>query len=220
MLVTFEGGEGSGKSTQAKLLYDHFVAEGLDAIFVREPGSTPVAEGIRSFLLTGRSDGISPNTEALLFMAARSDLWLNVIIPALNAGKIVVSDRSQDSTVVYQGICKGVDRTLIDNIFRSFAGDVIPRRTYLFDIDPLVGIARSLSRAGNKETIFEDMGLEYHRKVRFGFLDLAQKNPGRFVVLDGELSVTELYDRIVADIGALIAQRLPQGLQELTTASS
>jgi dTMP kinase len=203
VFITFEGGEGSGKSTQAKLLYEHFVAEGLDVIFVHEPGSTPVAEAIRPVLLTGGPDGINPITETLLFLAARSDLWHRTIIPALNDGKIVISDRSQDSTVVYQGICKGVDRALIDNIFRSFAGDVIPNRTYFFDVDPSVGIARSLSRAGNDETRFEKMNLGFHEKVRASFLELAVADSGRFVVLDGTLPVSELHDRIVADVGLI-----------------
>ncbi|MDR2458699.1 MAG: dTMP kinase [Holosporales bacterium] len=202
-LITFEGGEGSGKSTQARLLYDRLVAAGLDAVFVHEPGSTPVAEAIRPVLLKGGPGGINPTTEALLFLAARSDLWFRTIIPALNAGKIVISDRSQDSTVVYQGICNEVNLTVIDLIYRLFAGDITPNRTYLLDIDPSVGIARSLSRIGNDETRFEEKGRSYHEKVRSAFLELARKNPERFLVLDGTLPISELHDMIVSDVKSL-----------------
>jgi dTMP kinase len=206
MLITFEGGEGCGKSLQAKLLHDYFVANAKSVVLTREPGGTVVSEEIRRVLLTGDVDKINPITEMLLYLSARSDLWLRTIIPALNAGKIVVSDRSQDSSVVYQGICKGIDRTLIDRIFRSFAGDVIPSRTYLLDIDPSVGIARSLSRIGNDEIRFEKMDLSYHMKVRAAFLELAQEDSARFLVLDGTLPVSELHDIIVADTDSLLAE--------------
>ncbi|MDR1332941.1 MAG: dTMP kinase [Holosporales bacterium] len=201
MLVTFEGGEGCGKSVQARLLHDHLVGRGKKVLLVREPGSTALAESIRRVLLVGDTgEDISPVTEALLFMTARSDLWLKKIKPALDAGSIVICDRFQDSTVVYQGECGGVDQKVIDTVYRSFAGRSVPDRTYFIDIDPAAGIDRSLSKLGNNETRFERMDLEFHKRVRGGFLKLARANPERFFVIDGTVAVSEIHNIITEDM--------------------
>ncbi|MDR1365434.1 MAG: dTMP kinase [Holosporales bacterium] len=208
MFITFEGGEGCGKSVQSKLLYDYLIARGKNVTLTREPGGSAVSEEIRHILLKGDIDKLAPITETLLYMAARSELWIKTIRPTLNAGGIVISDRSQDSTVVYQGICKGVDRCLIESIFRSFSGNAMPDRTYVIDIAPSIGIARSMSRDGNDETRFEKMGLKFHEAIRNAFLSLAQEDPKRFVVLDGALPATDIHDAIVTDLIRICHRKL------------
>ncbi len=198
MFITFEGGEGTGKSTQAKLLHDFFVEDGFDVVLTREPGGTPLAEEIRKVLLTGEPGKMDAMTEALMYLAARADHWARKIKPALDAGKIVICDRFHDSSLVYQGICKGVDIGLLNVIYNGITNGRVPDRTYLIDLAPEVGIARSLAR-GNSETRFEKMQLAFHEKVRNAFLELAHQYPDRYLILDGTLSVREIQKKIEED---------------------
>lgn len=199
MFITFEGGEGAGKSIQASLLKDFFISSGIDAILTREPGGTLFAEEIRKTLLTGEPEKIPPLTEALMYLAARADHWERRIKPALNAGKVVISDRFHDSSVVYQGFCKGVDINVLNTVYSSITNDNMPDRTYLIDIEPEIGLARSLAR-NNSETRFEKMDISFHRKVREAFLDLSRKYADRYLVLDGSLPISEVQKLIRADL--------------------
>lgn len=199
MFITFEGGEGTGKSIQANLLKDFFIENSADVILTREPGGTVLSEEMRKILLTGESDKIMPLTEALLYLALRADHWERKIGPALRKGTIVISDRFHDSSIVYQGICKGVDISLLNTIYSKITNNQVPDRTYLIDLDPEIGIARSLARQ-NTETRFEKMDISFHIKVRQAFLDLAYKSPDRFCIIDGSLSISEIQALIRRDL--------------------
>ena len=198
MFITFEGGEGTGKSTQAELLKDFLVKNGKDVILTREPGGTPLAEEIRQILLTGKPGKMDAMTEALMYLAARADHWVRKIKPALDAGKVVICDRFHDSSLVYQGVCKGVDVGLLNAICNGITHERVPDRTYLMDLAPETGIARSLSRR-NLETRFEKMNVAFHKKVRQAFLDLAHQYPARYFIIDGILSVREIQEKIKED---------------------
>ena len=181
--ITFEGIDGSGKSTQARLLYDHFTATGRDAILTREPGGAPGAEDIRRLLVEGDPDRWSPETEILLFTAARRDHLERTIQPALTAGKTVISDRFADSTRVYQGAARGDLRTLVDRLHDAVI-KIEPDLTFIIDMDPDAALARGLARNSGEDR-FEDMGAAFQHKLRAGFLALAKANPTRCHLIDG-----------------------------------
>jgi dTMP kinase len=203
MFVTFEGGEGSGKSTQSKLLARCLVLEGFEVVFTREPGGTVGAESIRDLVLNGPEDRWGAITEALLFLAARADLWKRVIKPALDSGKIVISDRFQDSSVVYQGMCKGVSVSLLDNIYRYVTENVFPDRTYLLSVAPEIGVRRSISRKNNSEVRFENIDIGFHNLVFQNFLEIAKNNP-RFLVIDGNRNIQTINNEIYKDFRDII----------------
>ena len=198
--ITFEGGEGTGKSVQANLLKDFLIESGKDVVLTREPGGTELAEEIRKALLIGDPEKMDPLTESLMYLSARSDHWNQKIKPSLSAGKFVISDRFHDSSLVYQGVCKGVDIDFLNLIFEKITSDRKPDRTYLIDLDPRIGIARSFSRESNNETRFEKMDMSFHEKVRQAFLDLANQDTSRFLVIDGTLSIEEIQGIIKQDI--------------------
>lgn len=200
LFISFEGGEGTGKSIQAKMLSDFLISKGKNVIITREPGGTDLAEEIRKIVLIGDPEKLNPLTESLLYLAARSDHWLKKIKPSLDSGNIVISDRFHDSSVVYQGICKGVSHSILNQVFREITQGRSPNRTYLLDLDPKIGISRSLSREGNNETRFEKMDLKFHEKVREGFLNLAKSDKKRFRVIDASLSIDEIHSIIKNDI--------------------
>jgi len=177
--LSFEGIDGSGKSTQARRLADTLRAMGHDVILTREPGGSPGAEEIRHLVLEGEPDRWSAMTELLLFTAARRDHLEKTILPALKAGHIVISDRFADSTRMYQGLRGGLSAET-DRLHDTVIG-VEPDVTLLIDIDPQVGLSRAQSRGGEQR--FEDMGLSLQRQMRDGFLALAQAP--RFRVIDG-----------------------------------
>ena len=205
MFITFEGGEGSGKSVQSKLLYDFLIEEGYDILLTREPGGTPLAEDVRRIVLTGEPEKMSALTETLLYLAARADHWNSVIKPALDANKIVICDRFHDSTLVYQGMCKGVAEDFLNAALREISGGRKPDRTYLLDIAPQIGITRAFSRKNN-ETRFENMDMAFHEQVRAGFLKLAAAEPNRFLTLDGSQPVETVQEKIKQDITAVLAK--------------
>ncbi len=200
LFITFEGGEGVGKTTQVKLLESELKSMGRDVILTREPGGTELADKIRKILVEGEASKMEPITEALLYLAARSDHYLRKIKPALEEGKVVICDRFHDSSVVYQGYARGVDINLMNNILNSFAENFMIHRTYLIDLDPKVGVKRSLDRKNNKETRFESMDLAFHERVRSSFLKLAELNSDRFLVLDGNKAAETLQQEILSDL--------------------
>jgi dTMP kinase len=183
MFITFEGIDGSGKSTQARLLAETLRGAGHEVVLTREPGGSPGAEEIRRLVLEGDPDRWSPETEILLFTAARRDHLERTIEPALAAGKIVISDRFADSTRMYQGLSRGDLRPAVDRLHQMMIGRE-PDLTFLIDIDPEVGLSRAKGRNGHEER-FEDMGLEMQRRMRAGFLALAAEFRLRFHVIDG-----------------------------------
>ncbi len=189
MFVTFEGIDGSGKSTQARLLAEALRGAGREVVLTREPGGSQGAEEIRRLVLEGATDRWSPMTELLLFTAARRDHLERLIEPALARGAVVICDRFTDSTRMYQGMERegGANlRGLVDQLHKM----VIPREpdlTMLIDIDPELGLSRAKARAGTEER-FEDMGVAMQARMRAGFLALAQEFAPRFRVIDGARS--------------------------------
>jgi dTMP kinase len=180
--ISFEGIDGSGKSTQARMLADTLRHEGHTVTLTREPGGSAGAEEIRRLVLEGDPDRWSAETEILLFTAARRDHLEKTILPALARGDLVITDRFADSTRIFQGITRGDLRSTVDTLHSLMIGRE-PDLTLLFDIDPAVGLARATARAG-AEMRFEDMGLQFQTRARDGFLALAAENP-RFHIIDG-----------------------------------
>jgi dTMP kinase len=206
MFITFEGGEGSGKSTQSQLLVQTLKEKGYDVVFTREPGGTPGAESIRELVLTGKEDRWAPVTEALLYLAARADHWYRVVKPSLDAGKIVISDRFQDSSVVYQGLCKGVSVDFLNNIYQYITSGIFPDRTYLLSINPEIGVKRSTSRENNEETRFENMYIDFHKSVFQNFLKISREN-SRFLIVDGSRDVNVIAKEIYEDFCLFLTKR-------------
>jgi len=183
LFVSFEGIDGSGKSTQARLLADRLRAEGHEVVLTREPGGSPGAEEIRKLLLTGSGERWSPETELLLFTAARRDHLERVIVPALNRGAVVITDRFADSTRVYQGMGRADLRGLVDELHTLMIARE-PDLTLVIDMDPHEGLARAAAR-GSVEGRFESFGHGLQVRLRAGFLALAEEFPDRIVVIDG-----------------------------------
>jgi len=203
--ITFEGGEGSGKTTQIQMLADHFKSHihGCDPLLTREPGGTESAESIRQLLVTGRADRWRAATEAMLMSASRHEHVVHVLRPALGAGRIVICDRYNDSTRVYQGVVGGVPNEDIEALNRLACGDLVPDLTILLDMDVEEGLRRAGTRA-TTESRFESKGTDFHRRVRQAFLDLAEQQSDRFVVIDAARVVHD----IAADIVAAVMPRL------------
>ncbi len=224
-LISFEGGEGSGKSTQIRLLAEYLQASNIKYIITREPGGTPLAEKIRPLLVCANADDVPytiagnvvagaavmdgniaedwhPLAETSLFMAARIQHWYYKIKPALEEGKWVLCDRFIDSTVVYQGVGKqlGVDYVL--RLHNMLLPKVMPDTSILLDIDPILGLNRAKKR-GDNETRFEKLDNNFHQDIRTGFLQLARNNPKRFAVIDANQSK----ESVAADILEVIKKR-------------
>ena len=192
--ISFEGIDGCGKSTQAKILSEELIACGHKILLTREPGGSDGAEEIRNLLLTGNTDRWSAETEILLFTAARRDHLERTILPALENGLAVLCDRFSDSTRVYQGVTRGDLRNLVDQLDSA----MIPRQpdiTVLIDLDPNISLARAIERSNN-EARFEDFGVEMQIKLRKGFLTLAHEFPNRFMVIDGNRTEAEVAENI------------------------
>lgn len=183
IFLSFEGIDGSGKSTQARLLAEALQARGHEVVLTREPGGSPGAEEIRRLVLEGDPDRWSTETELLLFTAARRDHLEKTIRPALARGAVVICDRFADSSRIYQGLTRGDLRETVDRLHALMIG-AEPDRTFLIDIAAEAGLARAVARPG-KELRFEGMGLGLQEKARAGFLALARQNPARFRVIDG-----------------------------------
>lgn len=194
--ITFEGGEGTGKSTQAHLLADALRNQEVNVTITREPGGTEGAELVRALLVSGAVSRWSPLSEVLLLNAARLDHLTKVILPALEAGKWVICDRFTDSTIAYQGYGHGVDLAFIQNLHQQLFTTNIPDLTLVFDLDPTIGIQRSLQRH-TSETRFENMQLEFHNRMRQGYLEVAQQNPNRCVLINAADTVDNIHKIIM-----------------------
>lgn len=197
--ITFEGGEGTGKSTQVRLLAEHLANHGADVVRTREPGGSPSAEEIRSLLVTGAADRWSPLAETLLFYAARVEHWRQVIEPALARGAHVISDRFADSTLAYQCYAGGLDKRLVQDLHQLAMGKAQPDLTIVLDIDVDEGLKRAASRRDD-ETRFERKGREFHERLRNGFLEIARAAPERCIVIDGSRSVQEVSSAVRAAV--------------------
>lgn len=194
--ITFEGGEGAGKSTQVRRLTARLRERGLDVVATREPGGSPGAEAIRDLVLKGEADRWSPTTETLLMYGARRDHIERTILPALERGAWVVCDRFADSTRAYQGGAGGVDPAFISALETYLLADVRPDLTLVFDLPVEVGLARAeafAASAGHAETRFESKGLAFHERLRAAFLTIAAAEPGRCAVIDaaGDIETVE-----------------------------
>jgi dTMP kinase len=198
--LSFEGIDGSGKSTQARMLAESLRARGRAVTLTREPGGSPGAEEIRRLVLEGDPDRWSAETEILLFTAARRDHLEKTIRPALAAGSVVITDRFADSTRMYQGISRGDLRGVVDRLHELMIG-VEPDLTLLIDIDPAAGLQRATARAGN-ELRFEDMGLQMQAAMRAGFLALAGEEPARIRVIDGGRDPQAVHAEVLAVVSA------------------
>lgn len=203
LFLSFEGIDGSGKSTQARRLAEALRAMGRDVVLTREPGGSPGAEEIRRLVLEGDKDRWSAETEILLFTAARRDHLERVIAPALARGAVVICDRFADSTRMYQGLGRSDLRGLVDQLHALMIGRE-PDLTLLIDIDPGVGLGRALSRGG-AEARFESFGEGMQARMRTGFLALAQEFASRFAVIDGARDL----DAVAEDVARVVQAHLP-----------
>ncbi|MFT3986826.1 dTMP kinase [Aestuariivirga sp.] len=201
MFITFEGGEGAGKSTQVKRAAERLRAMGRDVVETREPGGTAEAEAVRALLVSGDTARWTPEAEALLNYAARDSHLKAVIRPVLKRGAVVICDRFMDSTRAYQGYAGGCNMGLIDALEQGIVGATRPDVTLIFDLDPEVGLARAKARADAKaEDRYERKGLAFHRLLRDGFLDIAGKEPARCHVIDASQDV----DGVAAQVWRVI----------------
>jgi dTMP kinase len=196
MFITFEGGEGTGKSTQVKLLAEQLRAEGKKVVTTREPGGTPEAEALRALLVSGDISRWSAEAEALLNYAARDSHLANVIRPALADGKTVICDRFMDSTRAYQGFAGGASTFLIDELERSIVGTARPALTLVFDLDPRLGLGRAKLRGDPVEDRYERKGLAFHQRLRDGFLAIAKSEPNRCKLIDASQSIEDVAHQV------------------------
>jgi dTMP kinase len=205
--ITFEGGEGAGKSTQLKQLESRLAVSRIPVVLTREPGGSPGAEVIRQLVLKGAVDRWSSVTETLLMYAARRDHIERTIRPALDRGQWVISDRFADSTRAYQGAAGGTSAELIAALETHVLADTRPDLTLIFDIDPEVGLHRAHVRAGD-EMRFESKGLAFHQRLRASFLEIAEAEPERCAVIDAFGSARE----VAARVWSVVEERLaPNG---------
>lgn len=209
MLITFEGIDGAGKSTQVMKLKRYLQERGREVLALREPGGTPVAEEIRELLLESRND-ITPVGELLLFAASRAELVQQVIRPALENGNDVILDRFYDSTTAYQGYGRGLDLDMLAEINRIASCSLVPDVTFYLDLTPEDALMRkfsekSLPLAFESEELdrMENSGLDFYRRVREGYHKIGGENPNRIVIIDALLSPSEIHRKIISSIDAL-----------------
>lgn len=200
LFISFEGIDGSGKSTQARLLADRLSADGQAVVLTREPGGSPGAEEIRRIVLEGETDRWSAETELLLFTAARRDHLERTIRPALARGEVVITDRFADSSRIYQGLGRAALGDMVNSLHTLMIGQE-PDLTILVDMDPDTGLERALGRQGTEER-FEDFGVEMQKRMRQGFLALAEKYKDRFVVINGNRAIDDVHVDILAAVKA------------------
>jgi len=201
LFITFEGGEGSGKSLQTRTLYRQFNRLAIPAVLIHEPGSTVLGEKLTRLLKWARSTSISPMTELMLFNASRAQLLDEVVRPSLKAGKIVICDRYTDSTIAYQGYGRRIDIETIRKVNSLATGTLKPDLTVLLDISPEAGFAR---KTGQEPDRFEKEDRAFHRWVRAGYLKLAAEEPRRWLVIDAALPKENIKQMIWQKVSSLI----------------
>jgi dTMP kinase len=187
--ISFEGIDGSGKSTQAKLLIERLNSNSIETCFVREPGGTKISEEIRNILLDDRDEEMSSRTEALLMCASRAQLTKNIITPELQAGKWVIADRYSDSTLAYQGGGRGIDLDLLVRLNNFATFGIEPDVTFYIDVDPNIGLQRRKNISADR---IESAGLEFQNEIRNKYLEIIDNFSNRCVLLDGKLSIKEI----------------------------
>ncbi|MBR5990286.1 MAG: dTMP kinase [Bacilli bacterium] len=194
MFITFEGGEGAGKSTAIKRIVEKLTSEGYEIVLTREPGGTPIAEEIRNVILDKKNTAMDPRTEALLYAASRRQHLVEKVIPALKEGKLVLCDRFIDSSLAYQGGAReiGIDNVYNMNLFATEG--MLPDLTILFDIKPEEGLARIAANSQREVNRLDVEKLAFHNKVRDSFHELAKKFPERFVIIDASKSPDEVFE--------------------------
>ena len=200
--ITLEGGEGSGKSTQSRLLCSALAERGVAVVQTREPGGSPEAEAIRTLLVEGATDRWDPMSEALLLFAARRDHLRRTIEPALAAGSWVVCDRFGDSTVAYQGYAHGLGPETVAALGEIAIGRVRPDLTFILDLPVDIGLARAKTREAGREDRFERMGHSFHERLRDGFREIARQEPERCKVIDATRSIEAIHAAIVGAVEA------------------
>lgn len=203
MFITFEGIEGSGKTTQIRAAADWQKNRGIECLCTREPGSTVIGSKIRGILLDPENRELDHMAELLLYMADRAQHINTVIRPALRQGKTVLCDRYFDATFAYQGYARGLDRNLLKNLHHLLFDNLQPDLTLLLDLPAEIGLQRAWKQIHNGERItaesrFEEEKLAFHEKVRAGYLDMAQKEPNRFRIIDASLSPEQVREQIIA----------------------
>lgn len=208
LFVTFEGVEGSGKSTQVRALEAHLRERGVPTVFSREPGGTPLGEQLRGILLEPSQDGMLPLTELFLYLASRAEHVSRVVRPALEQGAVVVSDRYTDASVAYQGGGRGLGWEVVEPLNRLATDGVKPDITFLLDLDPEEGLAR-FSGAHGRPTRdrIESEALEFHRRVRAAYIDASRREPARFVVLDARRDPDEITRLVAQRVDDLLKRR-------------
>ncbi len=203
--ITLEGGEGAGKSTQVARLKEWIEARGHRCIATREPGGAPGAEMVRKLLVEGPAERWDGVTEALLHFAARREHLRATVLPAIASGTWVVSDRFADSTMAYQGYGHGIDRAMLGALYDMTVGDFRPDLTLILDLPVEAGLARAAARRG-KETRYESLPVDFHERVRAGFLEIAAADPERCVVIDASAGIDDIArsiaDALTARLGA------------------
>jgi dTMP kinase len=203
LFITFEGPDGSGKSTQARMLAQRLRGEGRIVLESAEPGGTPIGQQIRRILLDPANKELTPLAELLLMFAARAQNVEQWILPALDEGKIVISDRFTDSSVAYQGAGRGLGRGTVLELDRIACRGLVPGLTLCIDIDTETGLARAQARGGG-ETRLEEQAIEFHHKVREAYHELARNEPQRFRLVDGRGTPEEIAGKVWEEIGPLL----------------
>ena len=209
IFITFEGGEGSGKSTQIQKLKKNilgFISD-VEIVISREPGGTEVAEQIREILVNGAADKLSVRTETLLMIAARAEHIDRVILPAIKRGAIVLCDRFKDSSIVYQGIANNIPNGEIDKIHAFALKTCEPDLTILIDVPAEIGIKRALDRNENNQR-FERKGELFHKKIRDGYLKIASSQPDRIKIIDGSQTIEKISDEIFQLVSPILQSSL------------
>ena len=201
--ITFEGGEGCGKSTQVRLLAEYLRQKNIDAVLTKEPGGTVEGRVLRELLVTGDKDKFDAVAECLLYYADRRNHLTKVVWPELEQNKWVISDRYADSTEAYQyyGYDKRVDLSVLQELYRIVAGEFKPDLTIILDMDPEIGLRRSFAKSEAmevKELRFESQKLEFHNNLRKGFLEIAKREPERCAVIDANTDIHTLHKRVIA----------------------
>jgi dTMP kinase len=204
--LAFEGGEGTGKTTQLRVLSDDLAGRGFEVVVTHEPGDTPVGQRLRELLLDPATS-VTAQTEALLYAADRAEHVAHVVAPALARGAIVISDRYLDSSIAYQGYGRGLDIEQVTQTSLWASGGLLPDLTLLLDLDPEVGLRRARGRNGRVDRL-EGEALDFHTRVREGFLALAGTAPQRYAVVDASLAPDQVADDVLAAVNHLLA-RLP-----------